>query len=74
MNENCLKGFHCPKCGSEGPFRIAGSAWFDVVDDGVEATTEVEWDTASVCICIACGFDATVGGFTLEESEENAEP
>ena len=65
-NKNCLKGMSCPKCGSSGPFRIASTCWAIVNDDGVEETTEFEWDDDSACRCVGCGHDAKVSPFCEE--------
>lgn len=63
MNENCLEGMACPKCGSEGPFHITCVCTAKVYDDGVSETTDHEWDSNSVCYCEKCGTAASVGAF-----------
>jgi hypothetical protein len=63
MNDGCLEGMSCPKCGSEGPFAILCTALFHVSDEGTEDHGDVEWDDESFCRCKACGHQATVGDF-----------
>jgi hypothetical protein len=62
-NGNCLKGLACPKCKSKGPFMIATTCWAQVHDDGIEDTSEHEWDENSACLCKACTFASKVGSF-----------
>lgn len=45
----------CPKCGSEEPFRILGTALFIVNDDGSDEFKGLEWENTSSCTCIKCG-------------------
>lgn len=64
-NTNCLEGFACPSCRSEGPFRIEAKCLVSVRDDGIDADeTDFEWDDDSFCGCMACSHAATVAGFT----------
>lgn len=63
-NENCLTGMACPECGSLGPYDIAGTALFEVHDDGTEDFESVEWSADSYCRCRKCGLAATVGYFS----------
>lgn len=65
-NENCLAGMACPKCKSKGPFRIVSTCWALVHDDGIDDTTEHEWDEESACICAHCKHDAKVKDFKKE--------
>ncbi len=44
MNTNCLVNMRCPKCGSEGPFRIRAEASFLLHDDGADEFWEMDWD------------------------------
>jgi len=53
-NNNCLENMRCPKCGSYGPFEIAGRSTFVVYDDGTDGHGDIEWDDDSYCICIEC--------------------
>lgn len=66
-NTNVLVDMACPKCDGVGPFRIASHCWAVVHDDGVEETTEHEWDDADACVCLdpACGFHGHVRDFKL---------
>lgn len=65
-NENCLKGFVCPLCGSEGPFKIEARMLVKVWDDGTDDSEsgDVEWDEHSYCECCECYRYGTVGDFT----------
>ena len=66
-NENCLAGMACPRCGSLEPFSIAGTALFEVHDDGTEDYGDVEWDDDSSCECRRCGFWENVRAFKIKE-------
>ena len=66
MNTNALAGMQCPECGSFGPFRIAGTATFEVTDLGVEDLFNPAWDDASFCICIACNYDGVIMDFRYD--------
>lgn len=67
-NENCLAGLRCPACDSEGPFKISSKCWAVVNDDGVDETTEVEWDGDSAIVCVGCGEMGIVSEFTRKET------
>lgn len=67
MNSNCLQGFECPDCGSEGPFRIEVSAMAVVYDDGVDEVEGVEWEDTSTCWCLACMSAGEVKTFRADE-------
>lgn len=73
-NTNCLEGMACPKCGSEGPFKIVITAWALMFDDGIEETDESEWDDESPCICHECNHLGTVKDFEDETEEPEEEP
>ena len=62
-NENCLKGMACSKCKSRGPFMIVTTCRAQVYDDGVEDTSDHEWDEDSACSCMTCGYIGKVGDF-----------
>ena len=68
MNENCLEGICCPKCGSIGPFRIACTAVCYLTDDGpTEDFTHVDYDENSMIRCEDCDCQKTMGEFTEQE-------
>lgn len=69
LNENCLAGMACPKCKSNGPFLIVTTCWAQVHDDGIEDTSEHEWDENSTCLCKACKFSSKVGSFEVVLTE-----
>jgi len=60
----------CPKCGSEGPFRIEATSVFFVYDDGAESYEDVEWADESFCGCEECSHEGTVGTFTIAKEVE----
>lgn len=66
MNENCLEGVSCPKCGQDKRFWIEGEAMFDVTDDGTTEFQDVEWDDDSLCRCRECGHQGILAAFKSE--------
>ena len=68
MNTNCLKGFACPQCEADGPFKITSTTVATMYDDGCGETSHMEWDDASPCVCNACGHTATVAAFRLPDA------
>ena len=63
-NTNCLEGFKCPKCNSEGPFRIEVSTVMTVTDNGTEGDgADHEWDENSYCECPKCDYANIVKTF-----------
>lgn len=67
MNNNCLKDMRCPRCKSEGPFKIAGSAVFEVHDDGADTFGDLEWGDDSYCGCRDCGHEGIVADFQIKK-------
>lgn len=59
-NKNWLESMKCPGCGSEGPFEIAGRAWFRVSNDGSSEFTDLEWDDGSELHCPKCLWNGEV--------------
>lgn len=71
MNENCLKGMQCPKCGSYEPFRINAQVTLTAYDDGTEFNGgDVEWDDDAACACIECGRTGKVRDFTKKKGKK----
>ena len=68
-NTNCLAGIKCPKCSSEGPFRIACLVTCVVHDDGVDSYESPEWYDDDSCSCMACSFAGDVATFSTETKE-----
>ena len=62
-NNNLLAGMCCPKCKCLGPFIIQASCVAEVWDEGVEETTDFEWEDEDGCWCKACGHEGIVHGF-----------
>lgn len=69
-NSNCLIGIKCPKCESLGPFRIASLCSAEVHDDGIESSTNYEWDETSACSCLQCHENGKVEDFMEKEEDE----
>lgn len=65
MNENCLIGLRCPKCGQEEPLQIRASTWVTMYDDSSGECTELDWDDSSEIICDGCNASGTVGEFRM---------
>jgi hypothetical protein len=61
-NTNCLAGIKCPKCGNEDLFTVSATCWATVTDDGIDSTSDFEWDDESVCMC-RCGHSDQMGAF-----------
>lgn len=57
MNDNCLAGFRCPKCGSEGPFDIATEDFTKWNDDGTWEQSEPSFAPNGMWYCCACKFE-----------------
>ena len=70
MNENCLEGIRCPKCGHEDQFGIGGWANFTVNDDGIEEMQDSGWDDDSIIVCASCDHQGTVAEFTISNQKE----
>lgn len=68
MNDNCLEGIACQRCGSEGPFAITATTVAMMYDDGCEGTTDIEWENTSPCVCKSCGHAATVAAFRRSDA------
>ena len=64
MNTNCLEGVACPKCESLGPFGIGTHCSAIVHDDGIEETSDHEWDKDSPITCQECDHYGKVSDFT----------
>lgn len=68
MNINALAGMRCPKCRSEGPFRIEVRKVLTMHDDGSEDEGgDEEWNNESYCKCCKCPNDwaGTVADFRV---------
>jgi hypothetical protein len=65
-NTNCLKAMKCPKCGSEGPFRIECTSMFTMYDDGTEDFEDVLYNGESYCMCPQCDHDGKIHDFKKE--------
>lgn len=74
-NDNVLAGIKCPKCQSEGPFTIVGTATFlNITDDGCSDFSGLEWNSESDITCDSCGQNGDISVFTVpEEGDEEDE-
>ena len=72
MNDNCLEGMKCPKCGSEGPFRIWVSVEVMMHDDGSTDSPNGDqvWDNDSSCTCDECERRGEVRDFRIINQEK----
>lgn len=70
-NENCLEGFHCPRCGGEDRFRVAMTADIELFDDGTGDHGDTDWDASSYCECLACHHAGVVADFTGQSHPES---
>jgi hypothetical protein len=65
-NTNCLAGMQCPKCRSEGPFKIEVTSVIKMSDEGAEGDADhTDWGDDSYCECCQCAFAGKVGDFTV---------
>ena len=69
-NSNCLEGVECPRCASQGAFRIAATALFDVEDDGTGDYEDVEWNDRSYCECKNCHAFGMVYDFQIKNRDK----
>lgn len=60
----------CPFCDNTDGFRIAGTSFFDVYDQGedVAQTGDINWTGSSICQCRTCKYMDIVRSFTPEET------
>jgi len=71
MNDNCLRGWKCPECGSEGPFKIYSvEITADVImsDEGTveESVRNTDWGDYNPTECMVCGHEGNVLDFRPE--------
>lgn len=57
MNDNCLTGYRCPECGSEGPFEIETVGLCSWTDDGVDYPFEPTFKEDGYWSCSNCEFE-----------------
>lgn len=62
-NSNCLEGLRCPDCGNDSRFYIAGTALFEVFDDGTGDVEQIDWEDDSNCLCPNCQKSGKVSEF-----------
>ena len=73
-NENCLKGYGCPKCGSEGPFWIWGTTRALMCDDGTMEHEGFDWEGSAWMQCYDCKHEAIARRFRIEKEDESPPP
>lgn len=68
-NSNCLEGFKCPKCKSEGPFNIEMKSVITLHDNGTDEHSDTEWGQNSYCDCAECCHSGIVADFREGEKK-----
>lgn len=58
----------CPRCGSDGPFRIEVKTFCLIYDDGSDEHGSIDWDDDSACVCPACDRSGIVQEFRGEQT------
>lgn len=67
-NENCLAGYECPKCKSQGPFWLYSMSWTRWSDDGTDESRDFEiMEDGGIGSCENCGHRAPVAKFKIDE-------
>lgn len=64
-NNNCLRGFECPKCGNHEILRIQLTTCMRMADDGEDGHGELEYNDESYCDCPDCAYHGTVKDFYI---------
>lgn len=71
--EDGKQPLRCPKCKSEGEFKIAAIVWVHVTgDDALDVLDEDgdrEYGSDDACRCETCGHQAALGEFYKEGQE-----
>ena len=69
-NANCLRGYECPKCQSQGPFWAKTTCLAKWCDDGTEETQEHEIEEqAGHMRCCGCDYRGHVNDFQTEAQD-----
>ena len=70
MNENCLEGKACPRCGQEDDIHLLVLTWMSLNDDGTDFYAdslkwmpEAEYDKDTHARCPYCGFAGKLEDF-----------
>jgi len=65
------QALRCPKCGSEGDFKIAATVWVEVAGadmlDIISEHGDREYGSEDACRCGDCGHQARLGDFHKDE-------
>jgi hypothetical protein len=81
LNDNCLSGYRCPKCGSPGPFNvpviIRGTVHYG--DDGfdyskVSGESDFDWESGCTWRCLDCDHEADHTKFRLPDVDAKPGP
>lgn len=73
LNNNCLEGYRCPKCNSQGTFGVRTQVWMSWDDSGVEEADEgiepeCDFDEEhAVFVCHHCGHSGAAPEFNAEK-------
>jgi len=57
MNNNCLAGYRCLRCGSEGPFNIETEDFIEWKDNGAAYCYEPEFKPGGTRTCSRCAYN-----------------
>lgn len=78
MNNNCLRGYECPECSSEGPFWIDAMITARVLmsDEGTikEQDTQTDWEMNSLFKCSDCEFEGKAEEFSTLFRDKKKQP
>lgn len=67
FNDNCLAGYQCPECRSQGPFNMQTNCWTSWYDDGSEDSDELEVDPEGHATCLECGHTDETTAFDVSK-------
>ena len=66
-NSDSMKELRCPVCGHKKSLQIAGTALFNVYDNGTKSHAQgrVAWDAKPYTRCPECGFEGVLQDFYI---------
>ena len=68
LNSNCLLGYKCPNCGSQGPFEMTTTSTTKWCDDGTEYQDTPSIADEGFSTCLACGKHGETREFDAEKN------
>ena len=69
---NCIEGMECPQCGQYYRFKIIAEALFEIIDDGTEDYSDVEWYEDNHASCPECNWSGLVKDLYKKSRSEEA--